>query len=295
MLTISTGSTSRRLRYGFEYLCFRTAGLILRSLRLETASWLSGALWRRAAPFSPRHGRALEHVALALPHKTEAERQGIVRDMWENLGRTFAEAFFLREIVAEGRITCENRDVLDAWVRRPGGKVACSAHLANWELAVAAALPEGLALWSIFQRLKNPLVDDRLHAMRSFLYGGGLVAKAAGVPRQFLRIVRDGGAVATLADLRDYTGVSVPFLGRPAPTTTFPALLAVSAGSPVLVCCMRRLPGVRFVQSYSLVTLPDSGDRAADIVAVTAAIQADLGAFIGAWPEQWMWAHRRWG
>jgi KDO2-lipid IV(A) lauroyltransferase len=131
--------------------------------------------------------------------------------------------------------------------------------------------------------------------MRSFLYRGGLVAKDKGVPRQFLRVVRDGGAVATLADLRDYTGVSVPFLGRPAPTTTFPALLAVSAGSPVLVCCMRRLPGVRFVQSFSLVPLPDSGDRAADVVAVTAAIQSRLGDFIGAWPEQWMWAHRRWG
>ena len=230
-----------------------------------------------------------------MPHKTAAEREAIVRDMWENLGRTFAEAFFLREIVAQGRITCDDRGALDAWLRQPGGKVACSAHLANWELAVAAALPEGLALWSIFQRLKNPYVDERLRTMRSFLYGGGLVAKADGVPRRFLRIVRDGGAVATLADLRDFTGVSVPFLGRPAPTTTFPALLAVSAGSPVLVCCMRRLPGVRFVQSFTLVALPDSGDRAADILAVTAAIQAEIGAFIDVWPEQWMWAHRRWG
>ena len=176
---------------------------------------------------------------------------------------------------------------------RPG--LVFSAHLANWELAVVMALPERLALWSIFQKLKNPRVDRRVHDMRAFLYSGGLVAKAEGVPRRFLRIVRDGGAVALLADLRDFTGLSVPFLGRPAPTTTFPALLAVSAGSPVLVCCMRRLPGVRFRQSYALVTMPESGDRAADVAAVTASIQAALGAFIRDWPDQWMWAHRRWG
>lgn len=285
----------RRLRHGLEYLGFRAAGLIFRCLGLEAASAASGALWRHVAPFSKRHGRALGHVALALPGKPEAERETIVRAMWENLGRTFAESFFLPEIAGSDRVTCDDRTALDAWLKWPGGKVACSAHLANWELAVVPALRERLALWSIFQRLKNPLVDGRVRGMRAFLYPGGLVAKAEGVPRQFLRIVRDGGAVAVLADLRDFTGISVPFLGRPAPSTTFPALLAVSAGSPVLVCCMRRLPGVRFRQSYALVTMPESGDRRADIAAVTAGIQAALDLFIRDWPEQWMWAHRRWG
>ncbi len=262
---------------------------------LETASTASGAVWRHVAPFSKRHGRALGHVAAALPEKTEAEREIIVRSMWEGLGRTFAEAFFLREIVAGDRVICDDRRALDAWLDWPGGKVACSAHLANWELAVAPALATDLKLWSIYQRLKNPLVDRAVRDLRAFLYEGGLVAKDEGVPRQFLRIVRDGGAVAMLADLRDFTGISVPFLGRSAPTTTFPALLAVSAGSPILVCCMRRLPGVRFQQSFALVTMPDSGDRKADVAAVTAAIQAVFDRYIRDWPDQWMWAHRRWG
>ncbi|MGI3902094.1 MAG: lysophospholipid acyltransferase family protein [Janthinobacterium lividum] len=285
----------RRLRHALEYAGFRAVGLLFRGLGLQTASRVSGAVWRRVAPYSKRHARALGHVAAAMPDKSETEREIIVRSMWEGLGRTFAEAFFLREIVAGDRIAYDDRRALDAWLAWPGGKVACSAHLANWELAVAPALATDLKLWSIYQRLKNPLVDEAVRKLRGFLYRGGLVAKDEGVPRQFLRIVRDGGAVAVLADLRDFTGISVPFLGRPAPTTTFPALLAVSAGSPILVCCMRRLPDVRFQQSFHLITMPDSGDRKADIATVTTAIQAVLDRYIRDWPDQWMWAHRRWG
>lgn len=285
----------RPIRYRLEHALFRAAGSLFLGLGVERASALSGALWRRVAPFSRRHRRALAHLAQGLPDTTVAERETIARAMWENLGRNFAEAFFLREIVSDGRITYENQAAFDEWRRWPGGKVACAAHLANWELTIAAATASGLHPWSIYQRIKNPRVDRDVHDLRSFLYTGGLVAKDAGVPRQFLKVIRDGGTVGLLTDLRDHAGVSVPFLGRPAPSTTFPALLAVSAGSPVLVSCMRRLPNVRFIQSYALVSIPDSRDRKADVVKVTQDIQAVFERFIRTWPEQWMWAHRRWG
>ena len=288
-------SLPRSVRHLLEHGLFRIAGATFRGLGLQRASAVSGLLWRVGASLLKRHGRALGHLAASLPDTTAAEREAIARAMWENLGRTFAEAFFLREIAAEGRVDESNRAVLEAWLDWPGGKVACAAHLANWELAVAPAQAERVDLWSIYQTLKNPRVDADVHAMRAFLYRGGLVAKGPGVPRQFLKVVRDGGTVALLSDLRDYTGLAVPFLGRPAPSTTFPALLAVAAGAPVLVCCMRRLPGVRFLQTYTLIAMPDTGDRAADVAQVTAEIQAVFDGFVRRWPEQWMWAHRRWG
>ena len=285
----------RPVRYRLEHLLFRSAGALFRLMGLERASGFSGAVWRRAAPWSKRQSRALGHLARALPDTTQAEREAIVGAMWENLGRTFAEAFFLPEIAAGDRVTFENEAAFDEWRRWPGGKVACAAHLANWELIIAPAARSGLHPWSIYQKIKNPRVDRDVHALRSFLYTGGLVPKDDGVPRQFLRVIRDGGTVGLMADLRDYAGLPVPFLGRPAPSTTFPALLAVTAGSPILVSCMRRLPGVRFVQSYALVPMPATGDRKADIAAVTAAVQATFDRFIRQWPDQWMWAHRRWG
>jgi KDO2-lipid IV(A) lauroyltransferase len=40
--------------------------------------------------------------------------------------------------------------------------------------------------------------------------------------------------------------------------------------------------------------LPDSGDRDADALALMAAINDRLEAWIRARPEQWLWTHRRW-
>jgi Kdo2-lipid IVA lauroyltransferase/acyltransferase len=288
-------SAWRSTRYRLERLLFSVAGQLSRALGLERASALSGAVWRIVGPRTKRHGRALNHLAQAMPETTPARREAIVRAMWENLGRTFAEAFFLPELAASDRVTFENQEAFDTWRAWPGGKVACAAHLANWELAIVPATKSGLQPWSIYKRLRNPLVDADVHALRASLYTGGLVPKEAGVPRQFLRVIRDGGTVGLLTDLRDGAGALVPFFGRPAHTTTFPALLALSAGSPILVSCLRRVSGVRFVQSYELVSMPDSGDRKADLITVTAEVQAVFERFIRQWPDQWMWAHKRWG
>ena len=52
---------------------------------------------------------------------------------------------------------------------------------------------------------------------------------------------------------------------------------------------------MRFVQSYTLVPMPESGDRKADLVSVTAQVQMVFEDFVRRWPDQWMWAHKRWG
>ena len=59
---------------------------------------------------------------------------------------------------------------------------------------------------------------------------------------------------------------------------------------------MRRLGrAARFVQSFELIDTPNTDDRKADIAATTILIQAAVERYIRDAPEQWMWAHRRWG
>jgi Kdo2-lipid IVA lauroyltransferase/acyltransferase len=273
---------------------FRFAGFIFTALPLERASDVSGALWRHVAPLTHRHGRALSHLRDALPALSEAERERVIRSMWENLGRTFAESFHLHEIAASDRVVYENEAVLRAWAARPGGRVACAGHLGNWELAILGIMQAGAAPWSIYRPMNNPLVDAYVRRLRGFLYTGGLVPKGPGIPRQFLKIVREGGTIGFLSDQRENNGITVSLFGRPAPSTTFPAMLARSVDAPVLMVRMRRLPGVRFVQSFELLDLPETDDRKADIEAATVAIQATFERYVRDAPDQWMWAHRRW-
>ncbi len=283
------------VRYRLEDLAFGLAGLCFKALPIETASWLSGLIWRRLGPRlgSRRQIRALANLALAFPEKSEAERTALAVAMWENLGRTFAETFRLAEIAVSDRL-----DVLEpsGFKRDGAARIVCAAHQGNWEIAVLAissaaeARPAG-----VYQRIKNPLVDARVRQMRSFLYPGGLYPKTPAAPRQLIRHAREGGTLAVLADQRDMRGPHVNFFNRPAPSTPFPAMVARTLGLKLYAGEIVRKPNVRFDIRLVEIPVPQTADREADIVAATAALQAEFERSIRRHPEQWMWSHRRWG
>jgi Kdo2-lipid IVA lauroyltransferase/acyltransferase len=56
-----------------------------------------------------------------------------------------------------------------------------------------------------------------------------------------------------------------------------------------------RHPGSRFSLKVVPIPVPMTDDSEADVRAATAAVQAQFEAFIREAPEQWMWAHNRWG
>lgn len=281
------------LRYRLEYAGFRLVAALVRALPLETASGLSAFLWRTFAPLLRRHSRSVANLRAAFPEKSEAECDQIARRMWDTLGRVFAESFHLEKIAAQGRIVVDEASV--ALLPADRRFVAAAAHQGNWELAAAALGTLGGVGAGIYQRLKNPLVEDYVRKMRLPLYPGGLWPKQEDAGRRALRHVRNGGVLATMADLRDHTGIMVPFFGRPAPTSTFPALAARMTSAPLYAVEIVREPGVRFRIALTRIDVPATDDRQADIAQATAMLHAQFEDFIRRNPDQWMWAHRRWG
>lgn len=284
---------SKPLRYRLEYIGFRLVQAAATALPLEVVSLSSGVAWRLIAPLLYRQERALRNLALAYPELPLGERKRIAAAMWENLGRTFAESFHLKEIIAEKRIRFEPKEWLDEIVRG-GPCVVCGLHLGNWELLAYAGKLTGAPVTGVYQRLSNPLVDEETRKMRAFLYEGGLLPKTPVTARALLRAAKGGGYPAFLADLRDDNGAAVPFFGVPALSTVFPALLARKTGLPLYAGAAFREPKVRFVIRTERIDVPRTDDHAADAIAATAALQAQFEAFIRQAPEQWMWAHRRW-
>ena len=280
-------------RHRIEYAAFVTLATIATALPLDWASAVSGFLWRLIAPLLSRQKRALDNLALALPETTEVERRRIALAMWENLGRTFAEFFHVRQLLAEQRVALEPIEKFDAIVAG-GPFVVCTLHLGNWELAAQAGHRFGLPLAGVYQKLTNPLVDRWLYEHRRPLYPGGLFDKSPATSRALIKLARAGGYPAFVADLREGRGIEVPFFGRPAWSNPFPALIARVAGIPLYAAAVVRTKGAHFVMRIEPVEVPRGDDRDADVLATTAAIQARFEQFIRDNPEQWMWAHRRW-
>jgi len=282
-----------QVRHFVEYAAFAALAAVATALPLDWASAVSGFLWRLIAPRLARQKRALDNLALALPEATEADRRRIVLTMWENLGRTFAEFFHVQQILAEQRVALEPFEKFEA-IATGGPFVVCTLHLGNWELAAQAGQRFGLPLAGVYQKLTNPLVDRWLYEHRRALYPGGLFDKSPATSRALIKLARAGGYPAFVGDLREGRGVEVPFFGRPAWSNPFPALIARVAGIPLYAAAVVRRDGAHFVMRVEPVEVPRGGDRDADVLATTAAVQARFEQFIRDNPEQWMWAHRRW-
>ncbi|HEY5203746.1 MAG TPA: lysophospholipid acyltransferase family protein [Roseiarcus sp.] len=283
------------LRLRLEFVVVWLMIVLARAMPLRMASWLSGKLWRLIAPRLSRQKRALANLELAFPEKSPGERKALAAAMWENLGRTFAESLCLPALIKSDRIVFEPAESFDAAASGAKPFIVCGLHLGNWEILAYGGQRLGISLIGVYQRLSNPYVDDLTRSLREPLYKAGLTPKTPVAARVLLRAIKDGASPCFLADLRDDNGPFVPFFGQPARSTVFPALLARRTGVPLYAGAAFRRPGGRFSIRIMPIPMPHTNNSAADALAATKTLQRQFEAFIREAPEQWMWAHRKWG
>ena len=214
--------------------------------------------------------------------------------MWEKLGRTFAESFRIKTLTESDRIVFEPAEGFDEAARGAKPFIVCGLHLGNWEILAHGGQRLGVSLIGVYQRMSNPHVEALMHSVRKPLYKAGLTPKTPMAARVLLRAIKDGASPCFLADLRDDNGPFVPFFGRLARSTVFPALLARTTGIPLYAGAAFRRPGSRFSIRIAPISIPQTNNSAADALAATQALQRQYEAFIREAPEQWMWAHRKW-
>lgn len=283
------------LQYRLEYAGYRLLGLFFSSLPVETASKLGGSLVAWLGPKTRvRHPRLLRNLSQAFPEKSEEEREKLARQVWRNLGYVLGEFFHIDEIIRD-RVEIVNGEILEDIAASGKGAVLCGAHQANWEGGSAVVTKFGLKPLAVYRPLNNPFVDADFKTRRLKYYPGGLTAKHdPETPVTMIRYARAGGATAFLVDQQTYMGLKVPFFGRMASTTPFPAMVARQCNLPLVLITGERLPGVRFRMSVKTIDTPRTEDRNEDVHVATAAMQAELEKSIRLHPEQWMWTHDRW-
>lgn len=281
--------------FWLEYAGLRIAVALLRFLGIDRASAMMGRLWRWFARLNPRHLRAERNLAFALPKLTAAERNLILSEMWENLGRTFAEALLLPEIVNEPeRVVVNDKFAADIRALGAGGAVFCSLHQGNWELLAIGCAVIGKPVAGVYRSLKNPLAEHYFRSRRETAYPAGLIAAGATSVLRLRSIARGGAAIAMMADLPDGTGIRAPFLGGPSSLSKLPVTLARHLGLPLVVARCRRVDGVHFCIDGQRLDLSRTDDADADVAEGTRALHAIFEDWIRDQPGQWMWATRKW-
>ncbi len=288
-------SRSTKFSYALQYAGLRAFIVLLRSLGIDRASAVNGALWETFAPYTKRHKAALRHLKIAFPEKTDEEREAIARQVWNNLGRTAAEALMIETFEHEPeRVRLVSTDVLERIKKTYGGRaVVAPMHSGNWEVLAPACVGYELYAALIYQRVKNPYAERFLRDTREKYCPGGMYPKKDGAVRRLISWLRAGNLVVILADQRA-RGALPLFFGHPAPSTPLPAYMAHSFDAPLIAARIVRTSGAHFELELKEVDVPRDRDRDAAMAAGTQALQSVFEGWIREHPGQWMWAHRRW-
>ena len=288
----------RRLRWRAEAVAVRALFCALSALGPRRASGLGAWVGRTLGPFLPVSRIAEANLRLAFPDRDAAWHRATIRAMWDNLGRVAGELPCLPALMdTPGAIEIAGAAHLEATLRAGGPAILFSGHFANWEIMTPAAARHGARVAVVYRAIGNPFIDAMVAGLRRAAIGGGaalMVPKGATAARATLAHLHRGGVVGMLMDQKMNDGIAARLFGIPAMTATALAQLALRFRCPVIPACAVRLGPARFrVVVEPALALPDSGDRQADIAALTQAVNDTLERWIRDRPAEWLWLHRR--
>ncbi|WP_333590965.1 lysophospholipid acyltransferase family protein [Brevundimonas sp.] len=268
----------------------------LRALGVERASAFGGWLLRTLGPKTGTQRTVMRNLRIAFPEMSDADRERLAADQWDQTGRTFAELTMMDRLTpASGRIEIVGAERLEA-IRDSGRPVVfVSGHLANFELMPAVILAAGVPCQITYRATNNPYVDAMIRENRA-RYGVKLFAPKGGDgARELLAGMQRGESVALMNDQKFSEGPEVTFFGQPVNAAPGPSRLALRFGTVLQPLSVTRLPGVRFrLTVHEPITITPSGDKSADIARGVQAVTTFVEDRVREHPVDWFWVHRRW-
>ncbi|WP_292083960.1 MULTISPECIES: lysophospholipid acyltransferase family protein [unclassified Brevundimonas] len=283
------------LNWRLEAVAFKALFAFLRALGVEGASGFGGKLLRGLGPLTGTHKTVTRNLRIAFPDMDPAERDRLAVDQWEQTGRTFAELAVMDRLTPEsGRIDIVGLERLHA-VRDSGKPVVLiSGHLANFEVMAAVIMAAGVPCQVTYRAANNPYVDALIRQSRE-RYGIKLFAPKGDGTRELMAGMKRGESIALLVDQKYNQGPEVEFFGQPVNASPGAARLALKFGTVMQPLSVTRLPGVRFrVTAHEPIAVPDTGDKAADVLAGIQAVNRFVEDRVREHPVDWFWVHKRW-
>lgn len=275
-------------RNQLEYLLTRAA---LGSLAYGPKSLSYGLAWCYA-----------QILRLAVPKLTRVasrnlELANLPNDTAAGVWRAIA-----RQLVVFARMDGIDHSNVHDWIRYEGfhhfetakakgkGVLFATLHLGAWELSAFSHALMAEPMHVVVRPLDNPLLDAFVEARRAA--SGNIILGKKEAARGIFQALKDNKAVGILVDQNVGLdeGLFVNFFGRKACVSPTFAKLAARTGATVIPGYAIWSPDERkFILRFDE-PVGITGNTFID----TQRIQAALERAIRAYPDQWLWIHRRW-
>ncbi|MDV6329392.1 lysophospholipid acyltransferase family protein [Asticcacaulis sp. 201] len=291
-----TPTFMQKVGWRIEAIFYDLFVAITRALPVDTASDLGGWLFRHIGPLTSTQKTVLRNFELAFPNMPTAERDALIRQQWENTGRTTAEFPIMDRIVFDpARVEIENFERLETIAQSGKPVIFISGHLSNWEVMNAAILQAKVPYMITYRAANNPYVDARIKSGRA-AYGVNMFAPKGGDgAKELLIALQKGESVGLMNDQKFNRGVPTPFFGHIAETAPGPTKLAQRFGTVLQPLTIRRLHKARFrVTVHDAIPVDDTGHKGQDVDSTVCKVTAFIEHAVRDNPAEWFWVHKRW-
>jgi KDO2-lipid IV(A) lauroyltransferase len=289
---------SKRLRHALESRLVEAVSRVVQPQpMIKVRAW--GEALGRCAYRIARSRRRVAHDNLvhAFPGMPLADRERIVRGMFEHFGRMLLELIRFRTLTRDEMLALseiEGEEHVRYAYAEGRGMIFVGGHIGYWEQQGI----EHAVSWKPISLMVRPLDNPGLHALLEEIRTrtGNSVIYRQGSVRKVLRALGENRGVAILIDqhLHASEAVYVDFFGRPAATTSIVASLVRRTGAAAVPVFGLPLPGGRYRFVYGPPVPPPIDDTPQAIHDFTQRCTDVIEAYVRKYPDLWLWMHRRW-
>lgn len=285
------------IRYLLEAIAVKAGLLIFYAMSPQKASNAAASIAKFIGKKISVHKLAYKNLSLAIPNLSENEKEKILDDMWDNLGRIVGEYIHIAKIPLEEfkqfiEIDEESEKVIRQIKESKKGGILFSGHIGNWEAGAKACIEEGMDISIVYRPLNNPFAEKMTASLRD----AKMIEKGASGNRKIIETIKSGKLVVILADQKISDGEPVKFFHDDAITTTAIARIALKYDVPLIPSrCVRIGKEFKFrIDIENPISFEKTGDVNRDALALTRKVNQKLEDWIKEYPAQWFWVHNRW-
>jgi len=240
------------------------------------------------------------NLRLAFPEKTDEEREKLLRECFDSLGRQlgFFSQFSTRSLdELKNMVEPHGLEHLEnAKAQMNGGLLLFTAHLGAWELTSFGPSLFGHPFSFLVRRIDNAKIEQLVDRTR-VRFGNETIDKLSAA-RSMLKLLRANGVLGLLPDLNalDSEAIFVDFFGVPAATNFIMAKLALRTKSPIIpiFAPWDEQKGKYLLLVGPPVSFAPTGNEEEDVRALTMTLSQLIENQIRRYPGQWLWIHKRW-
>ena len=285
----------KNIKYLFQFIFVVFFFGIFKIIGLKNSKYLSGNIMTLLGPIFRSKKIIFSNLSKAFPDLDDVEKEKILKKMWFNYGRIFAEYMFIKEFRNNPRESCniiiENPEILEKIKINSQPVIFISGHFNNFELMAMEIERSGIDLAAVYRPLNNKFINPIIENIRKKYICKKQIKKGVTGTKELLLNFKKGTSIALMIDQRVSQGIECKLFGQKALTTTIPAQFVKKFNAKIVPVYIERKNNRIFKINFQN---PIEFTKDSSIETITKKLNRLLESMIVKNPDQWIWSHNRW-